>query len=97
MSPDVLVVDEIGRQEDALAIREALHAGIRVIATAHGMNVEDIRKRPGLQDLFREQLFSRYVVLWRVKGKPPQVTVYDHDGQQITAHSAQHEVNSSYA
>src|SRR5690606_12747541 len=29
MSPEVIIVDEIGRPEDTEAIREALHAGIR--------------------------------------------------------------------
>ncbi len=36
LSPDVLIVDEIGRPEDADAIHEAVHTGIRVVATAHG-------------------------------------------------------------
>ncbi len=36
MSPDVLVVDEIGRREDAEAIMEAVHAGIKLMMTTHG-------------------------------------------------------------
>ena len=43
MSPDVLIVDEIGRPEDAEAVIEALHAGISVIATAHGSSIQDMR------------------------------------------------------
>lgn len=63
MSPQVLVVDEIGREEDAAALREAMHAGIRVIATAHGQSMDDICKRPALRELVAERLFSRYVFL----------------------------------
>ncbi|OPA81331.1 stage III sporulation protein AA [Paenibacillus selenitireducens] len=65
MSPDVMLVDEIGRPEDADAIREALHAGIRVIATAHGSELEDVLRRPVLNKLISDELFQTYVVLHR--------------------------------
>ena len=39
MSPDVLVVDEIGRSEDAEAIMEAVNAGIKLIMTTHGKSL----------------------------------------------------------
>ncbi|WP_438448800.1 stage III sporulation protein AA [Gorillibacterium sp. sgz5001074] len=63
MSPEVLAVDEIGRPEDAAAVHEAVHAGIRVLATAHGSNREDALRRPALRELAAEGVFSRYVVL----------------------------------
>ena len=47
MSPDIIATDEIGRNEDAIAIEEAINAGVAVIATVHGLNVEDVKK--GLQ------------------------------------------------
>ncbi|MGM1045987.1 MAG: stage III sporulation protein AA [Bacillota bacterium] len=65
MSPDVLIVDEIGRPEDAEAVTEALHAGISVIATAHGSSVQDMRGRPGLAGLVDNRMFEMYVVLAR--------------------------------
>lgn len=81
MSPDVLVVDEIGRPEDASAIHEALRAGIRVIATAHGQSFEDIRGRPMLKELMQDQVFSRYVVLGRTYGIGRVYRIYDGDGR----------------
>ncbi|GJM76420.1 hypothetical protein HMSSN036_86360 [Paenibacillus macerans] len=51
MSPDVLIVDEIGRPEDADALAEALHAGVRVICTAHGASLDDLSSRPALAKL----------------------------------------------
>ncbi|MFC7681912.1 stage III sporulation protein AA [Paenibacillus sp. GCM10028914] len=65
MSPDVLIVDEIGRPEDAEAVTEALHAGISVIATAHGSSVQDMRGRPGLAGLVDNRMFEMYAVLNR--------------------------------
>jgi stage III sporulation protein AA len=83
MSPEVLVVDEIGRPEDALAIREALHAGVKVIATAHGTGLEDVRNRPILRELIEEHIFSRYVVLGGAAAPGRLEAVFDIGGQPI--------------
>lgn len=84
MSPEVLIVDEVGRPEDAAAIREALHAGIRVIATAHGSDMDDLRKRPVLQDLIEENVFSRIVVLHGRLGAGTLEGVYNARGERLS-------------
>lgn len=65
MSPEVLIVDEIGRQEDADAIREASHAGVSVVATAHAYDIQDALARPELYKLIKEGAFSHIVELRR--------------------------------
>lgn len=65
MSPDVLIVDEIGRPEDADAIREASHAGVSVVATAHAYDVQDALGRPELYKLIKEGAFAHIVELRR--------------------------------
>ncbi len=65
MSPDVLIVDEIGRKEDVLAVQEALHAGVKVMTTAHGYSLEEIEKRPSLKPLFEMNAFERCIELTR--------------------------------
>ncbi|MFP4974847.1 stage III sporulation protein AA [Paenibacillus sp. CN-4] len=67
LSPDVLIVDEIGRPEDADAVAEALHAGISVIATAHGREAAELSRRPGLGQLMEHRLFERYCLLNRTE------------------------------
>ena len=83
MSPDVLIADEIGRPEDAEAIREALHAGVRVIATAHGADLADVRQRPILRELIRDAVFSRYVVLGGERGAGTLKAICDGRGEPI--------------
>jgi len=85
LSPEVIVADEIGRPEDAEAIREALHAGVRLIATAHGTGLEDLSRRPILRELIRERIFSRYVVLGGKFGAGTLEAVYDGMGRRLTA------------
>jgi stage III sporulation protein AA len=65
MSPDVIIVDEIGREEDVFAIQEALHAGVKVMTTAHGYSLEDIERRPALKSLLDLEAFERCVELTR--------------------------------
>ncbi|OCT12419.1 stage III sporulation protein AA [Paenibacillus pectinilyticus] len=83
LSPEVLVVDEIGREEDADAIHEAVHTGIRVLATAHGMNYEDVRRRPVLKQLMEDGVFMKYVVLQRRKGAHASFRILDHEGKNM--------------
>ena len=67
MSPDVIIVDEIGREEDADAILDASHAGVSVIATAHAKDLEDARGRPVLRRLLDEGAFQLCVELRRAQ------------------------------
>ena len=83
MSPDVMVVDEIGREEDAISIHEAMYAGIRVIATAHGRDIEDIRGKPVLRKLIQDQLFTRMIVLPNRKFASHIAHVFDESGKHI--------------
>lgn len=63
LSPQVLVTDEIGRPEDVSAILEALHAGVRVIATAHGNSLAEVAERPHLSRLLGQSMFEKVIVL----------------------------------
>lgn len=65
LSPEVIIADEIGRPEDADAVTHALHAGISVIASAHGKEVAELARRPGLGGLLEHRMFERYVILQR--------------------------------
>ncbi len=77
MSPQVLACDEIGRPEDALALREAANAGIKVLATAHGESLEQLMSRPVLSDLLQAKDFERLVFLSRRKGPGTIEAIYD--------------------
>jgi stage III sporulation protein AA len=77
MSPDVLIVDEVGRAEDGDAVWEAIHAGVAVICSAHGADLNEVARRPMLGNLVRHGVFSRYIVLSRTKGVGTIQAIYD--------------------
>lgn len=84
MSPDVLVVDEIGRVEDSEAIMEAVNAGIKLIMTTHGESLEEIKKRPSLNRILHESIFERYILLSRNHGPGTITNVLDKSGNKLT-------------
>jgi|688.fasta_scaffold00007_204 stage III sporulation protein AA len=49
--PEVIIIDEIGTQEEAYAARTIAERGVRLIGTAHGINLENIIQNPTLSDL----------------------------------------------
>ncbi|WP_164931677.1 stage III sporulation protein AA [Longirhabdus pacifica] len=82
MSPEVLIVDEIGRKEDVDALFEALHAGIRMIATIHGNQINQVQKRLCFHHPLMGEFFERYVLLKREATKL-QFRVYDQKGNLL--------------
>ena len=83
MSPDVIVADEIGRNEDADAVIEAIHAGIKLMITTHGYSLEDVMKRPTIQKVMEFQAFNRFVVLKRDNKRGFHYTVTNEKGQAL--------------
>lgn len=83
MSPDVIVADEIGRAEDADAVIEAIHAGIKLMITTHGYSFEDVMKRPTIQKVMELQAFNRIVVLKRDSKRGFHYTVANGRGEAL--------------
>lgn len=50
-TPEVIVVDEIGTEEEAQAARTIAERGVMLIATAHGNSLDNLIKNPALSDL----------------------------------------------
>lgn len=63
MSPEIIAVDEIGSIKDAEAIFDAINAGVKIIATAHGRDLDEILKRPGIKVLMENNCFETIIFL----------------------------------
>ena len=80
MAPQVLVTDEIGREEDAGALMEAARCGVGLLASAHADGMQDVRRRPMLRRLFDSGCFERYVLLG---GRGTLRAAWDEAGNEI--------------
>jgi stage III sporulation protein AA len=68
LAPALVTTDEIGREEDARALREGVCAGVAILASAHGDSLEDISRRPGLKALLAADVFHTIIFLSRRRG-----------------------------
>lgn len=80
MSPDVLIVDEIGRVEDTQAVLEAVNAGIKLIITTHGHTLAEVKKRPFFSEILKQNIFERFIELQRGKFGARSYKVLDSTG-----------------
>lgn len=96
LGPRVVATDELGRAEDAVAVLEAVHAGVRVLATAHARDLEELRARPSLSPLWVNGAFDRFVVLSRRRGPGTVEAVLDGLGRDVSvAHASRAAVRAA--
>ncbi|MEG1011040.1 MAG: ATPase, T2SS/T4P/T4SS family [Ruthenibacterium sp.] len=72
LAPDVLLCDEIGSFDDVHAIEQAANAGVRMIVTLHGGNLQALRQRPQARAVLETGAFD-FAVFLRGKGTPGEV------------------------
>jgi len=77
MSPQVIITDEIGGQGDKDAIMSVINAGVKIIATAHGYNLTELKSRREVIGLMEEKVFERFLVLNNSKGPGTLAEVID--------------------
>lgn len=80
MRPDVIMTDELF-DADMDAVLRAVHCGIAVVATAHAADLNDLRTRPGFENIAASGAFSRYAVI----SAPPSrdITVFSGTGEAV--------------
>ena len=85
MAPQVVVTDELGREEDTLAVMEALNAGVSVIATVHGRTPQEVQRRPYIGKLVTDRYFDLFVTLSDVPGIGTVKEIMAADGEILFA------------
>lgn len=68
MSPDIIVTDELGAEDDFYALQYAMNCGVKVVATVHAQNIEELKRKPAFAKLIEDKYFKRYIVLSKENG-----------------------------
>lgn len=63
MSPHIVVCDEIGSERDISAIENAMNSGVKIVATAHAGNLEELKYRRHIIKLIESGVFKNIVML----------------------------------
>lgn len=84
LSPDLIVTDEIGQEEDIDAIIYAITSGISVLATTHADSMETFLKKPLFQRVIKDKVFKRYVLLSKRNGPGTFEGVYNENFARVS-------------
>lgn len=63
VNPQIIAVDEITAPEDLLAISQAANCGVKLLATIHGENVGELKRKPIFAKLLRLRVFEKAIVI----------------------------------
>ena len=75
-SPQVLICDEIGGEEDIAAIKEAGGSGVILFASCHASSAKEALSKPGIRALTEAGVFPCFLILTPVPG--PRFSVEIH-------------------
>jgi len=70
MAPGVIAIDELGGREDMEALRQVAYCGSKIVATIHGMGLEDYVKKLLYVGETMEPIFECVLLLGKEKGCP---------------------------
>lgn len=79
LSPDVVICDEIGSEEDAKAIEMSINAGVSIIASAHAGNINELLSRPQIKRLLKAGAFKCAVKLYGREAPGTVEETYDEN------------------
>ena len=65
LSPEVIMVDEIGSEGEAFAMLSYLNSGVKFVATAHADGLSMLKRKKNLEPLFERGVFDVFVGLRR--------------------------------
>ena len=63
MSPTWIAADEITARRDLDAMEQISYCGVRLLATAHAKDLQELRARPLYRELLSLEIFKRFLVL----------------------------------
>ena len=78
-SPQVILCDEIGSEEEANALISSCTGGTFVFASCHGRSLEEAQKMKHLKALFESNLFDKAITIKRSANKTYQRTLIFKD------------------
>lgn len=84
MSPEIMIADEIGKIEDANAVKEAANAGVKLITSVHASSMDELKRRPVLDSLIEDHVFERFILLERNATPGTIRTVLDAHGNPLS-------------
>ena len=68
-NPQIIAVDEITAREDLRAMMEAANCGVKLLATIHAADLEELKRKPLFAKLLGLQVFEKAITITREEGE----------------------------
>lgn len=68
MSPDVMVIDELGCEDEVFEILNSVNTGVRIVATAHAGSLEELMRRKNMKPLIDAEVFDVFLGIKSLDG-----------------------------
>lgn len=83
MSPDVIAVDEIGREEEYEILEQMRCSGVKVLGTLHAADMEEVFRNPMIRKCTSVGTIERFVELKRLENGHRVFRIYDGQGNML--------------
>ena len=83
LNPNIIVTDELGKEEDSDAILYAVNCGVKVVASIHSDNINSLIHKPFFEKIIQEKCFQRYVLLSMKNGPGTIEGIYNENFSRL--------------
>ena len=83
MSPDIIAVDEIGKEEEFVLLEQMRCSGVKILGTIHAGDIEELLRNPMIRDGVRTGAIERFVELIRLDNGQRKYRVFDGQGNLL--------------
>lgn len=85
MSPQVIAVDELGKEKEFELIEEMRCCGVKLLGTMHAGSIEEILKNPKLKGCLESGAIERFVELIRLPSGKRTFRIYNQRGDIVVS------------
>ena len=83
MSPDIIAVDELGKQEEFQILEEMRCSGVKILGTMHAGNIHELVHNPMLRDVVKTKGIERLVELKKLQNGTRSFCIYNEQGELL--------------
>ena len=83
MSPDIIAVDEIGKEEEFVLLEQMRCSGVKILGTMHAGDMEELLRNPMIRDGVRTGAIERFIELIRMDNGQRRYRVFDGQGNLL--------------
>ena len=79
MSPEIIAVDELGKEEEFRLLEQMQYSGVKILGTMHAGDIEQVMRNPWMQN----DIVERFVELIRLENGNREFRIYDGQGKLL--------------